>query len=473
MAIRAVFFDMGGTIETFGYTHELRLKATAGIQKILEGAGVYLGVSDEELLEVVSSGLQRYHDFRLQSLVEYSPQRVWREFILKDFSCDPAKINIIAEDLMTYIETRYYRREMRSEVPEVLKAIQKLGLKIGLISNVISRGQVPANLTKYKIKEFFDPVVLSSEFGIRKPDPSIFHYAARLMNVPTSTCVYVGDRVARDILGAKKAGFRLAIQIQHDFEHGEEDNGATPDAIIGSMTEMLDILKAEIAKPEIMPPSKIRALLFDAGDILYHRPNKGDGFARFLKELGHDRTQDYSAEKESLIRQAFNGQIDQNEYYEAYLHMLGVDDPVQMQRGKKILEEENLDIHFFEGVRDTLISLKNQGFLLGIITDTSNSIQTKLSWFERGGFAHVWDSIISSKDIGVQKPEPDIYYAALRQLGLSPDQAAFVGHDISELEGACAVGIKTIAFNFDEGAKADFFIDRFSDLLELPLIKAH
>ena len=30
--IQAVFFDMGGTIETFGYTRELRLDATAVIQ---------------------------------------------------------------------------------------------------------------------------------------------------------------------------------------------------------------------------------------------------------------------------------------------------------------------------------------------------------------------------------------------------------------------------------------------------------
>jgi FMN phosphatase YigB (HAD superfamily) len=48
----------------------------------------------------------------------------------------------IAEDLMFYLETHYYSRQMRPEVPEVLEAIRKMGLKIGLISNVSSRGQV-------------------------------------------------------------------------------------------------------------------------------------------------------------------------------------------------------------------------------------------------------------------------------------------------------------------------------------------
>jgi len=468
MNLRAVFFDMGGTIETLGYTRELRLKATAGIQKYLKEADINLGLCDEALFEIVTNGLKQYHDFRLQSLVEYSPQKVWCEFILKDYSFNPAKLDEVAEDLMTYIETHYYQREMRPEVPDVLKAINQFGLKIGLISNVISRGQVPFNLAKYKIQKYFDPVVLSSECGIRKPDPAIFHYAARLMNVPTSACVYIGDRIARDIVGAKRAGFRLAIQIQHDFDHGEEDDGAIPDAIIGSMAELLDILRAELARPEKVLPSQISALLFDAGDILYYRPKTGELFSDFLKELNIGTEKDHLAEKAALARQAFRGQIDQDEFYDTYLQILGVDDPEQIQRGKKILEEENLDVRFFEGVQETLITLKNQGYLLGIITDTANSVHTKLSWFERGGFGHVWDSIISSKEVGFQKPEPEIYYAALKQLGLSSDQVAFVGHRISELDGARAIGIKTIAFNYDVGASADYFINRFSDLLEIP-----
>ncbi len=33
MTIRAVFFDMGGTIETYGWTPELRIQETAGIRQ--------------------------------------------------------------------------------------------------------------------------------------------------------------------------------------------------------------------------------------------------------------------------------------------------------------------------------------------------------------------------------------------------------------------------------------------------------
>ena len=97
-------------------------------------------------------------------------------------------------------------------------------------------------------------------------------------------------------------------------------------------------------------------------------------------------------------------------------------------------------------------------------------MRTKLGWFERGGFGHVWDSIISSFEVGIKKPEPEIYNSAMRQLGLSSDQVVFVGHKVSELLGARNVGIKTIAFNYDEDAGADFYIENFADLLKVPVV---
>jgi HAD superfamily hydrolase (TIGR01549 family)/HAD superfamily hydrolase (TIGR01509 family) len=470
MKLRAVLFDMGGTIETFGYTREMRLQATAGIQKYLQDAGIDLGLSDETLLEVVTVGLQKYHEFCLNSLIEFPPERVWREFILAEYEFDQTKLNEIAEEMMVYVETRFYFREMRPEIPAVLKAIKEMGLKIGLISNVNSLNQVPLNLEKYHIKEYFNPIVLSSEYGIRKPDPSIFHYAARLMNVPTSSCVYIGDRIARDVIGAQKAGFKLAIQIQHDYDHGEEDTGAVPDAFIGNMTELLDILKRDLASPQKEPASHIRALLFDAGDILYYRPRKENRFVNFLKELDLDEKWSTLPGKKELTRKAFTGQISHDDFHLGYLELLGITDPDLIDRGKTLLAEENLDVEFFEGVKDTLLKLKENGYLLGIITNTANSISNKLSWFEQGGFGNVWDSIISSMEIGVVKPFPEIYHAALAQLDLQADQAVFVGHRISELDGAHAAGLTTIAFNYDKGARADYYINDFCELLQSPAI---
>ncbi len=344
-----------------------------------------------------------------------------------------------------------------------------MGLKMGLISNVNSRGQVPANLVQYGIRHYFDPVVLSSEYGRRKPDPAIFHYAARLANVPASQCVYVGDRIVRDILGARRAGFHLAVQIHHDYDHGESDEGTTPDAVINNMTELLDILRTELnnskeSRVEKGCKNPIRALLFDAGDILYYRQNSGSKLVEFLKEIGLPE-KEFPLDKKSALRdQAYQGLIDYDQYQETLLRFYGVTQPDQVARGKQVLDEDANDVQFFEGVPETLCALSSEGYLLGIITDTALPVYVKLNWFERGGFGDVWDSIVSSRELGIRKPNPKIYQAALQQLGVTADQTIFVGHKSSEVNGAKAVGIKTVAFNYDEGIIADYYLDHFSDL---------
>lgn len=471
MTIRAVFFDMGGTIETYGFTREQRLEASSGIQQILLQVGINLNLSNEQLLDLISSGLERYKRWCIQSMDELPPRRVWSEYILRGYSFDHTKLDVIAEDLALHVETHYYVRAMRPEMPEVLQAIKQMGLKIGLISNVNSRGQVPANLKAYGIFHYFDPIVLSSEYGRRKPDPAIFHYAARLANVPTSACLYVGDRITRDIDGAQRAGYGKAVQISHDFDHGENDEGATPDAVIGNMNELLDILRADCGpKVPLAMSDNLRALIFDAGDILYYRPQRGAKFVAFLNSLGLEISPNHVQQKKAIEYKAYRGEIGHDEYREAIVGLYGISEPELVARGKKALIDDDANVSFFEGVPETLCALKERGYLLAIITDTANSISAKLSWFERGGFGHVWDAIISSMDMGVRKPDPKLYHAALGQLGLTSDQAVFVGHRTSELAGARAVGMKTIAFNYDKDASADFYIENFADLLKVPVV---
>ena len=143
MTIKAVFFDMGGTIETFGYTRELRLSTTAVINQRLMDAGIDAHLSTEGLFDLISNGLSSYKQWSLRTMEELPPRRVWSEYIFADREVDRKKLADISEDLMFLIETDFYVRAMRSEVPEVLRAIKEMGLKIGVISNVNSRGQVP------------------------------------------------------------------------------------------------------------------------------------------------------------------------------------------------------------------------------------------------------------------------------------------------------------------------------------------
>lgn len=472
MTLQAIFFDMGGTIQTFTYNREIRLKATPGMQRILLRAGIKLGYSDEQLYELIERGLARYHAWRLNTLEELPSSTVCQEYIFKDLPIDPGKLDRVAEDFILYYELHYYQRTLRPEIPETLKEIKKLGLKIGLISNVISISQVPKDLKNYGIEQYFDPIVLSSEYGRRKPDPAIFHYAARLAQVPVSECIYIGDRIARDVLGAKRAGFQMAVQIVHDFQHGEVDDGAEPDAIIHSMGELIKIIQGQLDRSKNLKKTAapIKAIFFDAGDILYHRPNKDQKLFQFLNTLGLDGATVSKEEMLKLQVDAYKGKLSKEEYNEGMLRIYGVNKVEDIAEGKKIINSDVDDIQIFDGVPETVRELKSRGFYLGIITDTAQTVSTKLAWFENAGFGDVWDSIISSQEIGLKKPHPDIYQAGLAQLGIRPEEAVFVGHMKSELDGAGALGMSTVAFNKDSDATAKYYVEKFIDLLDLPCI---
>jgi len=474
MSLEAVFFDMGGTIDTYYFTRELRTKNVHFLRECLEKAGITFELNDEELANAVSRGVSSYHKWNRESLIELTPPEVWSQFTLKEFNISRKQIEPVAEELTYLYETKFYERPLREEIPQVLETLHNMGLRIGCISNTQSKNQVPEMMKAYGIDKYFDPVVLSCEIGIRKPDPSIFYHAARLAHLPTSSIIYVGDKLTRDILGARRAGYRLAVQIKHPYDDGDPDKGPQPDVLIHNMLELIPLVENEIAKDKSnhgkLNGRHVKALFFDAGDILYYRPNKEERLKQFLADKPVNPHPQLAEEKIRLRNLAFQGKLARMEYYRQIVHLYGLTDPQLVEEGARAQATDDDTVEVFEGVPETINALKQRGYLMGIITDTALPISTKLNWFEQHGFGGLWDVVISSKEMGARKPESILYEEALQQARLQPDETAFVGHKAYELEGARAVGMHTIAYNFEESSVADAYIEQFCDLLTIPLL---
>ncbi|HWR65096.1 MAG TPA: HAD family hydrolase, partial [Bellilinea sp.] len=475
MRLQAVFFDMGGTIDCYRQTREYRIQQVYLIRDCLGRGGIVLPWNDEQLVDALGSGMIAYHDWNRESYIELGPAEIWSRFMLDGLNISAETLQPIGEELALIYETRLYIREMRPEIPQVLAEIKALGLKIGMISNTQGLYQVSTNLKEYGIFDYFDPIILSSEYGRRKPDPAIFYSAARRANVPTGACVFVGDAISKDILGANRAGFRLAVQIIHPYSCQEADQETTPDAVIQNMSELLPILKAELEE-DCLPAGvqqnghPIKAIFFDAGDILYFRPDKDKNLNLFLEGQKLDIHPDFLAERARLKDLAFSGQMGRHDFYGQVLRLYGLTDPQVIAAGVDAMKMDDYSVEILDGVPDTIIQLKRKGYILGIITDTAMPYSKKLNWFDQYGFGHVWDSVISSKELGVRKPSPLLYESAITQVGITPDEAVFVGHKTTELQGARAVGMKTIAFNYELDAVADIYLEKFSDLLTVPFI---
>jgi putative hydrolase of the HAD superfamily len=242
--VRAVLFDMGGTLEDLYYTDATRQEATHGLHTLLVERGLDPHLPLPELQATVLSGMKAYAKWREKSEMDLSPERVWMEYIFPHQSLPKERLMEAAEDLTFFYETHFHVRSLRAEVPATLEALAGMGFCLGVISNIISRHMVQTKLAEYGIAHFFNPIMTSSNFGWRKPNERIFLEAARLMGMPPAVCAYVGDTISRDVVGARRSGYGLAIQIKSFLtdKSDQESDTEQPDVVIHDLTQVVNVV---------------------------------------------------------------------------------------------------------------------------------------------------------------------------------------------------------------------------------------
>lgn len=251
--IRAVLFDMGGTLEELYYDDVVRLEAARGLRALLRSLDLDPGMSAPELKAAVARGMAAYQAWREETNVELPPERIWTEHILPDHGLARERLAAAAEELAFYYETHFYLRSLRPEARAAVETLHRRGFRLAVISNITSREIVPSVLEDYGLAGCFEAVVTSTAYGRRKPDKGIFLEAARLLGLPPAACAYVGDTVSRDVIGAHRAGYGLAIQIRSfltdkmDPPHDsglERSRAAVPDIVVKDLMEVIPAVGA-------------------------------------------------------------------------------------------------------------------------------------------------------------------------------------------------------------------------------------
>src|SRR5262249_27633268 len=90
------------------------------------------------------------------------------------------------------------------EVDRVLATLRARGVRLAVVSNF--DGRLPDLLDRLGVGTRFDAVVHSTLAGSAKPDPAIFRTALGRLGVDQSQGLHVGDDVAADVAGARRAG---------------------------------------------------------------------------------------------------------------------------------------------------------------------------------------------------------------------------------------------------------------------------
>jgi HAD superfamily hydrolase (TIGR01549 family) len=220
---------------------------------------------------------------------------------------------------------------------------------------------------------------------------------------------------------------------------------------------------------------KIKAVLYDLGDIFFEahywrlwnyeearKLNCFDGvFAEFYDLY------------ESFLVPVYQGKMEYEKCFADFIHHLKIPHPEEFMQISFLKKKEfETGRVLFPGVRETLAVLFKAGIKNIVITDNElGEDEIKEKVIGRFGITPYLTGIVSSKSLGISKPDPTIYIKSMELYNLGNEDVLFVGHDKDEIEGANKVGIKTILFNnyLKKNIDSAYSIDNFSDILSIVL----
>jgi len=109
---------------------------------------------------------------------------------------------------------------------------------------------------------------------------------------------------------------------------------------------------------------------------------------------------------------------------------------------QRLHRENNLWCRLAAGTRESLDRLRSAGLRLGVVSNADGRVEEALV---AAGLRNCFDVVLDSALVGVEKPDPAIFRAALDALGVAPAEALYVGdlYDV-DVVGARAAGMEAV-----------------------------
>jgi putative hydrolase of the HAD superfamily len=228
MPIDTVFLDAGGVLVFPSWT---RVAAT------LRDHGL---ITTAEALAAVEWHAKHEVDTRARG--EQDLIRGWLVFetvFARAGVVGPATIAAALADLQAYHAAHNLWEHVPDDVVPALQRLRASGRKLVVVSN--ANGRMRAALDRVGIGPHLDLVIDSTEEGVEKPDPRIFHRALERIGGRPETTVHVGDLFHTDVVGARAAGLRAVLLDIGDL-YGDHDCER-----VRSLAELADLLEGEMS----------------------------------------------------------------------------------------------------------------------------------------------------------------------------------------------------------------------------------
>ena len=230
---------------------------------------------------------------------------------------------------------------------------------------------------------------------------------------------------------------------------------------------------------------KVKAVFFDAGDTLFYSkvgfPARAKVLKAKLEELGYPLDEMDVLNALRRVAEYFENLDVDVEFCRKYWISLTLLNLGIRRRHHDLIEplykaykQASLaDTFIYEDATYVLKTLKQRGFSLGLISNTTDyeglkEILKKFQLFD------LFDSIAASALTTWRKPRKEIFQYALNQLEVKPHEAVHIGDSLKrDVEGAKAVGMYAI-WKFKDGerlesssVKPDYVIKSLSEVLDI------
>lgn len=182
----------------------------------------------------------------------------------------------------------------------------------------------------------------------------------------------------------------------------------------------------------------IKAIIFDFYGVICYEVGSNWYKTRPPKEIVSELKEKFDAPSDT-------GEISEEEFFDGIAHSVGL-------TGKAVraewLSASTIDMKLISFIKRLKPTYK-----LAICSNTAPKIFRET--LQMNNIEDIFDVVVSSSEVGMVKPNPDIYLHTLKELGVEPEEAVFIDDRESNLEGARAVGLNSILFVNTQQLKSD------------------
>ncbi|MEK8132466.1 HAD-IA family hydrolase [Paenibacillus filicis] len=220
-AYKAIYFDVGDTLLTIPAARVILQQQLAA--RAFHREEEHIGELFTEAFRLLYYGKQ-LGDF--EACTPESDRSFWMQvyhYILQKLGVESEnwteeQIHACCHELYDLF-TAPEQYSLFEDVKETLAELKRRGYALGIISNFAPT--LKSILEHKGILSYFDPVIVSTEVGLEKPDPAIFQLALETGGLAAEDVLYVGDHDRNDIWAPAQVGINAVKIKRYDYHDGE------------------------------------------------------------------------------------------------------------------------------------------------------------------------------------------------------------------------------------------------------------